>query len=86
MLLHGSPGRTLPQRPVLAGATARQMARLRAGITIGCRQRPLRYCPTLPVARAQLATLLRRGMGEHRREEAPAQVPGPPRGWWYLYA
>ena len=21
---------------------------------------------------------------QHRREEAPAQSPGPPRGWWYL--
>ena len=76
----------LPQSPVLAGATVRQMAGLRAGITIGCRQRPLRYGPTTPVARAQSATLLRRGMGEHRREEAPAQSPGPPRGWWYLHA
>ena len=35
MLLHASPGGALPQSPVLAAATVRQMIGLRAGITIG---------------------------------------------------
>ena len=42
-----------------------------AGVTIGCGQRPLRYCPTTPVKRAQMATLLRRGMGD-----AGTDLPG----------
>ena len=33
------------------------------GITIGCQQRPLRYCPNDPVSRAQMASLLNRGLG-----------------------
>ena len=33
-----------------------------AGITVGCRQNPLRYCPDNPVSRAQMATLLNRGL------------------------
>ncbi len=34
-----------------------------AGITVGCNQRPLRYCPNNAVSRAQMATLLNRGLG-----------------------
>ena len=34
-----------------------------AKITVGCKQRPLRYCPDRPVTRAQMATLLNRGLG-----------------------
>ena len=32
-----------------------------AGLTVGCKQRPLRYCPDKSVTRAQMATLLNRG-------------------------
>ena len=32
-----------------------------AGLTVGCRQRPLRYCPDRPVTRGQMASLLNRG-------------------------
>ena len=35
-----------------------------AGITVGCNQDPLRYCPNNPVSRAQMATLLRRGLDD----------------------
>ena len=34
-----------------------------SGITVGCHTRPLRYCPNDPVSRAQMASLLNRGMG-----------------------
>ena len=34
-----------------------------AGITIGCSTGPLRYCPTQPVTRGQMATLLARALG-----------------------
>ena len=33
-----------------------------AGITIGCSTEPLRYCPTQPVTRGQMATLLTRAL------------------------
>ena len=33
-----------------------------AGLTVGCKQRPLRYCPNNPVSRAQMASLLNRGL------------------------
>ena len=33
-----------------------------AGLTVGCQQNPLRYCPDVAVSRAQMATLLRRGL------------------------
>ena len=33
-----------------------------AGLTVGCNQRPLRYCPGNPVTRAQMASLLNRGL------------------------
>lgn len=33
-----------------------------SGLTAGCNQRPLRYCPRLPVTRAQMATLLNSGL------------------------
>ena len=35
-----------------------------AGITAGCKTNPLRYCPDSPVSRAQMASLLNRGLGE----------------------
>ena len=35
-----------------------------AGITAGCKTKPLRYCPDSPVSRAQMASLLNRGLGE----------------------
>ena len=35
-----------------------------AGITAGCRTKPLRFCPDSPVSRAQMASLLNRGLGE----------------------
>ena len=35
-----------------------------AGITAGCRTNPLRFCPDSPVSRAQMASLLNRGLGE----------------------
>ena len=35
-----------------------------AGITAGCNTNPLRYCPNSPVSRAQMATLLNRGLDE----------------------
>ena len=34
-----------------------------AGITVGCQTEPLRYCPTQPVTRAQMATFLARALG-----------------------
>lgn len=34
-----------------------------AGITVGCSQSPLRYCPEEPVTRAQMATFLVRALG-----------------------
>ena len=34
-----------------------------AGITVGCKTEPLRYCPAAPVTRAQMATLLARALG-----------------------
>ena len=33
-----------------------------AGITVGCSADPLRYCPTVPVTRAQMASFLHRAM------------------------
>ena len=35
-----------------------------AGITAGCKTSPLRFCPDSPVSRAQMASLLNRGLGE----------------------
>ncbi len=49
-----------------------------AGITVGCRQDPLRYCPNSPVSRAQMATLLRRGM-DARPEPASFTIEAGPR-------
>ena len=50
-----------------------------AGITVGCRQDPLRYCPARPVTREQMATLLRRGL-DHRGEADPFSIEEGPRG------
>ena len=43
-----------------------------AGITAGCSQQPLRYCPDQPVTRAQMATFLTRALNL----EAPATSAG----------
>ena len=34
-----------------------------AGVTVGCTTEPFRYCPSRPVTRAQMATLLARALG-----------------------
>ena len=44
-----------------------------AGITVGCRRDPLRYCPARDVNRAQMATFLARALGL-------VELPGPSRG------
>ena len=49
-----------------------------AGITVGCNQDPLRYCPNNPVSRAQMATLLRRGL-DTRGEPASFSIEAGPR-------
>ena len=49
-----------------------------AGITVGCKQDPLRYCPNNPVSRAQMATLLRRGL-DTRPEPASLTIGAGPR-------
>ena len=49
-----------------------------AGITVGCKQDPLRYCPNNPVSRAQMATLLRRGL-DTRPEPALFTIEAGPR-------
>ena len=49
-----------------------------AGITVGCKQDPLRYCPNNPVSRAQMATLLRRGL-DARGEPASFAISEGPR-------
>ena len=43
-----------------------------AGITVGCTQQPLRYCPNRPVTRAQMASFLTRALGL----ETPPQPAG----------
>ncbi len=45
-----------------------------AGITAGCKQNPLRYCPTSPVTRAQMATFLGRALG---LVDAPQPILSP---------
>ena len=49
-----------------------------AGITVGCKQDPLRYCPNDPVSRAQMATLLRRIL-DSRPEPASFTIGEGPR-------
>ena len=39
-----------------------------AEITVGCKQDPLRYCPSNPVSRAQMATLMSRGL-DHQPDQ-----------------
>ena len=47
-----------------SGVHAHSINRLAAAnITVGCRQDPLRYCPTKSVTRAQMATFLARALG-----------------------
>ena len=41
-----------------------------AGITVGCKQDPLRYCPNRPVTRAQMATFLARALGVNTTPQA----------------
>ena len=53
-----------------------------AGITVGCKQDPLRFCPGTPVSRAQMATLMSRGL-DHRPaqpEVVSFSIPEGPRG------
>ena len=50
-----------------------------AGITVGCNQDPLRYCPNNPVSRAQMATLLRRGLDDTHPEPASFTIEAGPR-------
>ena len=45
-----------------------------AGLTVGCRQNPLRFCPRTPVSRAQMATLLNRGLDDGAT--TPGTTPG----------
>ena len=49
-----------------------------AGIAVGCKQDPLRYCPNDPVSRAQMATLLRRVL-DSRPEPASFTIGEGPR-------
>ncbi len=49
-----------------------------AGITVGCKQDPLRFCPGRPVSRAQMSTLLKRGL-DSRTEPAPFAIGEGPR-------
>ena len=49
-----------------------------AGVTVGCKQDPLRYCPNDPVSRAQMATLLRRVL-DSRPKPAPFTIGEGPR-------
>ena len=48
-----------------------------AGITAGCKQDPLRYCPNSPVSRAQMATLLRRGLDWRPEPARSRSAKGP---------
>ena len=50
-----------------------------AGITVGCKQDPLRFCPNNQVSRAQMATLITRGLA-HRGEVASFTISEGPRG------
>ena len=45
-----------------------------AGITVGCKRTPLRFCPAEPVSRAQMATFLARALG---LVDAPAGIEAP---------
>ena len=47
-----------------------------AGITAGCESEPLRFCPSRPVTRAEMATLLARALG--LVPAGPAAVSPPP--------
>ena len=49
-----------------------------AGITAGCKTDPLRYCPDSPVSRAQMASLLNRGL-DSRPEPASFTIGEGPR-------
>lgn len=47
-----------------------------AGLTVGCKQRPLRYCPDRAVTRAQMASLLNRGLSGATSVGAGGQTGG----------
>ena len=51
-----------------------------AGITVGCRQDPLRYCPTDPVRRVHMATLLNRGLSARPAPAVLSTGEGPRSG------
>ena len=51
-----------------------------AGITVGCALDPLRYCPDTPVSRAQMASLLKRGLDASARAGVFPPVSGPRSG------
>ena len=46
---------------------------------MGCKQDPLRYCPNNPVSRAQMATLLRRGLRNEGTETGSISIDVRPR-------
>ena len=50
-----------------------------SGITAGCKQDPLSFCPSRAVSRAQMATLIVRGLA-HRAEASWFTIPEGPRG------
>lgn len=47
-----------------------------AGITAGCALDPLRFCPESPVSRAQMASLLKRGLDASERTDVYSPVSG----------
>ena len=49
-----------------------------AGLTVGCKQRPLRYCGSNPVTRSQMASFLNRGRGQGTT--TPTTPTTPPTG------
>ena len=48
-----------------------------AGITVGCKQDPLHFCPDTPVSRAQMATLMSRGLDHQPDAGSFSIVEGP---------
>ena len=49
-----------------------------AGITVGCTEDPLRFCPNTPLSRAQMASLLKRGL-DMRLEAGSLSIGEGPR-------
>ena len=50
-----------------------------SGVTVGCKRDPLRFCPNQEVTRAQMATLIVRGLA-HGTKGDPFTIPEGPRG------